>query len=124
MGESDNLKMKFKLHGLEFEIEGKEKVVKEQFESFKSFITIDLLPKINVIVPQNTPALDEGQIKQLTEIQDATTTEVSDVPALKEVVLKDLPKTETDWILIYACHFQKKTSKISMKRQVEKVLAG
>ena len=105
MGESDNLKMKFKLHGLEFEIEGKEKVVKEQFESFKSFITIDLLPKINVIVPQNTPALDEGQIKQLTEIQDATTTEVSDVPALKEVVLKDLPKTETDWILIYACYY-------------------
>ena len=39
----DNLKMKFKLHNLEFEIEGNETVVKEQFENFKSFVTGELL---------------------------------------------------------------------------------
>jgi len=47
----ETLKMKFKLHGLEFEIEGKESVVKEEFNNFKAFITNDLLSKINVITP-------------------------------------------------------------------------
>ena len=34
----DNLKMKFKLHGLEFELEGKEATVKEEFDSGKKFV--------------------------------------------------------------------------------------
>ena len=48
MADNHKLKMKFKLHQLEFELEGNQDVVKEQFENFKSFITNDLLPKVNV----------------------------------------------------------------------------
>ena len=35
MADSSTLKMKFKLHQLEFELEGDQDVVKEQFENFK-----------------------------------------------------------------------------------------
>ena len=95
--------MKFKLHNLEFEIEGKEAVVKEEFQNFKEFITGQLLSKINVIAPQVTSISQEQPItKQIKQPQDTTVIELGDYPVLKEVVKKDLPKTESDWILIYA----------------------
>jgi hypothetical protein len=102
MTSSDILKMKFKLHELEFEIEGNQEVVKEQFENFKSFITNDLLPKINIAAAPNIKDAQYDQVKQLLPIQDITGIETTDIPALKEVVLKDLPKSEFDWILIYS----------------------
>lgn len=97
----DNLKMKFKLHGLEFELEGSEDTVKKEFENFKTF-TLELMSKGNIVSPQpaNLPA---GQTaKRIGQIQDATTIELDEYPAMKEIVKKDLPKAETDWILIYA----------------------
>lgn len=98
----DTLKIKFKLHGLEFELEGKEATVKEEFANFKSFITTDLLSKINVIAPPAS-TIQAGIIpKQIGQIEDINGIEVDDYPAMKEVVKKDLPKTETDWILVYA----------------------
>lgn len=47
MDNSDLLKVRFKLHGLEFELEGKENVVKDEFDKFKGFIS-QLLPNVNV----------------------------------------------------------------------------
>jgi len=103
MADNDKLKMKFKLHQLEFE--GNQEVVKEQFENFKSFITEDLLPKVNVDTLQTPPQIEEGQLKQIAQPVEAIVIDESgDIPALKEVVLRDLPKTETDWILVYACY--------------------
>lgn len=100
----DNLKMKFKLHGLEFELEGNEATVKEEFANFKAFITADLLSKINIIAPQVTTVSPASALKQIGQIQDATTVDLADFPILKEVVKKDLPKTESDWILIYGLY--------------------
>ncbi len=98
----DNLKMKFKLHGLEFEIEGNEATVKEEFASFKSFITADLLAKVNIVTPQVTTIQTAKPGQQLGQFEDISGVEMTDFPAIKEVVKKDLPKAETDWILIYA----------------------
>jgi hypothetical protein len=103
----DTLKMKFKLHGLEFELEGNEVTVKKEFENFKIF-TIDLLSKVNVISPQTTitpqiSTLTQGkQFKHLGQADEATLIEVADLPTLKDVKLRDLAKSETDWLLVYA----------------------
>lgn len=101
MAEKKNLRMKFKLHGLEFELEGNEETVKEEFQNFKSFITGDLLPNVNITQPQIIQP--QNPTNQITGIPtEATTIDMDDYPALKEVVMKDLPNSETDWILVYA----------------------
>lgn len=97
----DTLKMKFKLHGLEFELEGNEATVKKEFENFKNF-TVELLSKTNIIVPQITAVNTEKTNKQIGQTVDVDVFEPTDYPAIKEIVRKDLPKTETDWILVYA----------------------
>ncbi len=99
-----NLKVKFKLHGLEFELEGEEATVKEEFANFKSFISADLLSKVNIIAPQITTITTDKANKQIGQMQDATAIDISEFPVLKEVVKKDLPKTESDWILIYGLY--------------------
>jgi|GEM_PF-988863 hypothetical protein len=96
----DTLKMKFKLHSLEFEIEGNEATVKEEFQNFKSFITSELLSKINVVT---TPAMNisqpQSEIRQIEHIAEHNG--YDEYPVLKEVVMKDLPKNEIDWVLVY-----------------------
>ncbi|MDA0780617.1 MAG: hypothetical protein O2810_01075 [Bacteroidetes bacterium] len=100
MADNDKLKMKFKLHQLEFELEGNQEVVKEQFENFKSFITDDLLPKVNVETLQTPEQVEERPIKQLQ--QPATNTiDLNEIPTLQDVKLRDLAKNETDWLLVY-----------------------
>ena len=96
--------MKFKLHGLEFEIEGNETTVKEEFANFKAFITDDLLTRVNIIEPQVTTITQPTPVRQIGQIQEAATVEMTDFPVLKEVVKKDLPKTESDWIVIYGLY--------------------
>ena len=65
----ETLKMKFKLHSLEFEIEGKETTVKEEFQNFKNFITGELLSKINVVAPTIT-TISSTPTEQFTPIPD------------------------------------------------------
>ena len=97
----DSLKMKFKLHGLEFEIEGNETTVKAEFANFKAFITEDLLTKVNIIAPQVTTITQPTTVRQIGPIQEATTVDFTGFPVLMEIVKRDLPKTESEWILIY-----------------------
>lgn len=98
----DTLKIKFKLHGLEFELEGKETTVKAEFDNFKSFITADLLAKINITIPQITTIQPTKPVNQIGSTEVIPLVETSGFPVMKEIVKKDLPKTETEWILIYA----------------------
>jgi hypothetical protein len=112
MSEENKLKMKFKLHQLEFEIEGNQDVVKEQFENFKSFITGDLLPKINIEEPrqqaiaQQVENMVSKQIPQAEEIELVEIAE-TEIPSLKDIKLRDLAKTEADWMIVY-CYFASK----------------
>ncbi|MCC6371061.1 MAG: hypothetical protein IT236_08665 [Bacteroidia bacterium] len=98
----ENLKMKFKLHGLEFEIEGNEATVKEEFANFKAFITDDLLSKVNIIVPQVTTISPTTTPRRIATTLDTNAIELDDFPAMKEIVKRDLPKSESDWVLIYS----------------------
>ncbi|WP_422004915.1 hypothetical protein [Roseivirga pacifica] len=95
--------MKFKLHQLEFELEGDQDVVKEQFENFKSFITGDLLPKINVEESTTTPqSLEPNRTKQIGQAEEVEHVDITDAPSLKQIKLRDLAKTEIDWMVVYS----------------------
>lgn len=96
----DNLKIKFKLHGLEFELEGNETTVKTEFENFKTF-TLDLLSKVNIVTPEITIP-PQGQSKQIAPTVETAAFDMTDTPTLKDVKLRDLAKSETDWLLVYA----------------------
>lgn len=105
MADEKNLKMKFKLHQLEFELEGDQETVKEQFENFKSFITGDLLPVINIEKqkPTDTLKLNNGDTqKQIAKTQDIPHAEIVDIPSLIDIKLRDLAKTEKDWMIVYS----------------------
>lgn len=103
MAKEDKLKMKFKLNGLEFELEGKEATVKEEFENFKSFLTGDILPNINsapVVIANQEHNLPK-QIATEKVYAEAEDVQTEEYPIMKEVVKKDLPKSESDWIMTY-----------------------
>src|SRR4051812_41440270 len=101
----DTLKMRFKLHNLEFEVEGNETIVKEQFENFKTFITGELLSKINI---QNTPItvlknLDEPQAKNKTrDFEDTEIVNDSKHPDITNIIRRKLAGPEWEWVLVYA----------------------
>ncbi|MEJ6557578.1 MAG: hypothetical protein QNL41_06800, partial [Flavobacteriaceae bacterium] len=103
MSDNKKLKMKFKLHQLEFELEGDQEVVKEQFENFKSFITGDLLPKINV-EDSTTPHQPIGAnlSKQISQAEEIDHVDITDTPSLKQIKLRDLAKSEIDWMVVYS----------------------
>ena len=105
MSDEKKLKMKFKLHQLEFELEGDQETVKEQFENFKSFITGDLLPVISVEKqnPTKPSELVEKEVpKQISIAEDIPHSEIVDTPTLKDIKLRDLAKTEKDWMIVYS----------------------
>jgi hypothetical protein len=99
----DTLKMKFKLHNLEFEIEGNESVVKEQFENFKNFVTGELLSKVNIQNSQTTilPS-NQKQLQTLQPTEDVILMPTGDYPDITNVVRKNLPSKEWEWVLVYA----------------------
>lgn len=90
--------MKFKLHWLEYEIEGHEDTVRSQFADFKNFLW-DLLPKVNII---DVPRLNNPQDWNEIPASEKEQSDTSDYPNIKEVVRLDLPQSEPDWILAYA----------------------
>ncbi|MGB6035610.1 MAG: hypothetical protein WBG42_05035, partial [Cryomorphaceae bacterium] len=109
MSDKKNLKLRFKLKELEFEIEGDEKTVKEEFENFKGFVTNDILPQINI--PQVSDSKPELQNSKeplgLNQTIDVDSEDLTDFPVMKEIVQRDLPKGEQEWVLIYAFYASK-----------------
>lgn len=108
MGKNEKLKMKFKLNGLEFELEGKEETVISEFKKFKSFVTEDLsslLSTPQIIrkdVEKNLPSGSDSEDEEITESVEVENS--FERPVLKQVVMKDLPNSEAEWLLIYACY--------------------
>lgn len=96
----ETLKMKFKLHSLEFEIEGKEATVKEEFQNFKNFVTGELLSKINVVVPPVT-TISAAPVNQFTRVSDFISLESEDFPHIDDVK-RNLECSEAHWMLVFA----------------------
>lgn len=97
----DTLKMKFKLHGLEFELEGNEATVKTEFESFKAF-TMDILSKVDIQNEKTTILPQEQKKSQISLPLDKTLTiSNGSYPDITNVVRKHLPAKEWEWVLVY-----------------------
>lgn len=97
--------MRFKLHELEFEIEGQQDTVKEEFKNFNENILTQLLSKINITQIPNVEKPSIPEDKKPIEIGEARFIETkieTDYPTLKDVKMRDLPKSEPEWLLIYA----------------------
>ena len=96
------LKLKFKLNGLEFEVEGNHDLVKEHFIDFKKFITSDILSKVNAV-------LNENQSNQLSPL-NLTALPESSTNLNIDYYCQNLPtmqkmldfKSENEWLLFYA----------------------
>jgi len=116
MAENNILKMKFKLNQMEFELEGNQDIVTKQFENFKSFITVDLLPRINNTVYNEEAVNVVNNQDQLIESKSITALDELSIPTLKEIAMKNLPKTETDWLLLY-CYFASNCGKDTFSKE-------
>lgn len=97
--------MRFKLHELEFEIEGQQDTVKEEFKNFNENILTQLLSKINITQLPNTEKpsiLADTKPIEIGQGQFIDTKVDADYPTLKDIKMRDLPKSEPEWLLIYA----------------------
>jgi hypothetical protein len=89
----NTLKVKFKLNGLEFELEGNEDTVKGELSVFKDFVVNNLMNKISLTDSKLITVNDTEEIIDVSE---------GYIPQLKEFVMRDIPKSETQWIIIYS----------------------
>jgi len=95
----ETLKIRFKLYALEYEVEGQQETAKEEFKNFNDNILTQILSKVNITLPTTSdikelpPSVSNGSKEEKKLI---------DYPTLKDVKIRDLPKTETHWLLIYA----------------------
>lgn len=89
-----NLKLKLKFNALEFEIEGEENVVREEFDKFKGFLATEFVNRVPE--PKRDNIGKEGEQALLNHGQP------SSFPVLLEVTKRDLPNNEPEWVLVYA----------------------
>jgi hypothetical protein len=102
----DTLKMRFKLNSLEFEIEGEQTTVRQEFESFKEFISSQLLPQSGFLQYEDV-SKEKSKSLNLSGSNLGLGTGEDDFPVLKQVIKLDLPKNEQEWILVYAFYASK-----------------
>ena len=102
----NNLKIKIAVDNVCIELEGEgtlvdailAKLLDEGIEKIKNKTVTVLQGDINMFNKPEKEDVDAPTSECMT-----TTTEIdSEYPLLKDVVIKDLPKTETEWILLYA----------------------
>src|SRR4051794_11803156 len=101
----ETLKIKIKLHALEYEVEGQQEIAREEFRHFNENILTHLLSKVNIVHPSQTISYpnSNGNPKELPDaivVNEAISP--NQFPILKDVKLRDLPGNETEWLIIYA----------------------
>jgi hypothetical protein len=68
----------------------------------------DLMPKVNFTDrPTQPQPLEKGTLANLPEAQQIDVPSPTEAPSLREVKLRDLAKTEADWLVVY-CYFASK----------------
>lgn len=94
------LRIKIKVGQFEVELEGDSVDVKETLKSLKKDGFGNLLGN-STILEQAIIVPEEDNNKQLSLPSDVTI-HSCEFPSLREVVINQLPKSETEWILVYA----------------------
>lgn len=102
----ETLKVRFKLNGLEFELEGNEDTVKNELAVFKDFVMNSLINKVNLV--------EVHGIQGSPNLLEAIELPKTNLPLLREIVMRDIPKTEAEWVLIY-CYYASEYGKEPFK---------
>lgn len=96
-----NLRIRLKYKSFEIELEGDKETVQSEFKDIKEnglgniVMGVDLSESAFVVEnPSNSP-------KQITQSQEVEYID-SDLPSLKAILMKQLPGSEREWILVYA----------------------
>ena len=112
-----NLRIKLKYKSFEIELEGEEKTVQSEFDSIKQnglgniVMGVDLSDRAYLVHDnENTPK--EISAPELTDVRMET------LPDIKNIVLKSLPSTETEWILVYGYYASNQGQESFNKDQV------
>ena len=99
-----NLRIKLKYKSFEIELEGEEETVQAEFKDIKQN---GLGNVVNGVDMSETNYIIETIPKQLEQTSNSNGDPIkivtpTNLPSLKDVIMKQLPSSETEWILVYA----------------------
>lgn len=101
----DNLKMKVTIGSFVIELDGPSEKVKEQFDDLKT-------NGLGQMIDQLTPYMAHIQSVKNPEIPSsknliAPPESTGDYPTIQELVMRSLPKSETEWVLAYSFYLKR-----------------
>lgn len=99
-----NLRIKLKYKSFEIELEGEEVTVQAEFKDIKqnglgNVVTGVDLSETNYIIDATPRQIENGTFSNTETIVFSTPT---NIPSLKDVIMRQLPSIEREWILVYA----------------------
>ncbi|MCP9770371.1 hypothetical protein EGI22_20890 [Lacihabitans sp. LS3-19] len=98
------LRIKLKYKSFEIELEGEEETVQAEFKDIKqnglgNVVNGVDMSEANYIIETNPRQIEQVSSSNGETIKIASPT---NLPSLKDVIMKQLPSAETEWILVYA----------------------
>jgi hypothetical protein len=99
-----NLRIKLKYKSFEIELEGEEKTVQAEFQDIKqnglgNVVTGVDLSETNYIIDATPRQIESGTFSNTETIAFSSST---NIPSLKDIIMRQLPSSEREWILVYA----------------------
>lgn len=100
----DNLKMKVTLGSFVIELDGPSEKVKEQFDDLKANGLGQMIDQLTPYMAHIQPAKNPESPSPKNLIAPPMST--SDFPTIQELVMRSLPKSETEWVLAYSFYLK------------------
>lgn len=99
-----NLRIKLKYKSFEIELEGEEAIVQAEFKDIKqnglgNVVNGVDLSETNYIIDATPRQIESSNFSNTETIVLSSPT---NIPSLKDIIMKQLPSSEREWILIYA----------------------
>lgn len=102
-----DLRIKVKFGDFEIELQGEKDTVREEFRELKEKGLENLLSNVNQLSINSRNSSSPNQ----HGIPPANKTDIGSYPSMKDVILKQLPQTEVEWVLIYAFYSSEYSTK-------------
>lgn len=99
-----NLRIKLKYKSFEIELEGEESIVQAEFKDIKQNGLGNVVNGVEMSEQSYIIESPPRQIQTSNPYNEEviTITNSTDIPSLKDVIMKQLPSSEREWILVYA----------------------
>lgn len=101
-----NLRIKLKYKSFEIELEGDKDTVQSEFKEIKENGLGNIVMGVDFSEQKFLVNSDEKEnsahVRQLQTPETVDFVETSKLPSIKDVIMKQLPSSETEWIIVYA----------------------